>query len=562
MASVLRKGVAGLLFVTLLMAACVLAVSPAQPAFAADEAVSPVQLTGYETYTDHDGEANNTKTDDMRFHITAHFNDKIAIADAEKLLSELSIVLNFNLTLTAGTPDPNNMARYAEIAVGEDGKSLLFTLHLGFAPFSGNVNITAPNGLTQLTDAKGRPIVWQDINFFMSNGVKLLTLSQTAGLPSKNIAASVVKEVVAPATSIRGMIHMLFLKNGQPVGAVNNYGASIICHYHDYLNLNAEKFAAMIPGWFKTKYGIDYSMEINGDEVTVTEKRSAKGNVIDLRIFGYPQDRDTQADKTALNAAITKASAYDSTQYTPETYHAMRNELYIAQALAASPYYLQTEIDAQALKLQQACDSLVPGAGEADDDTVQFTTQAAAGYFEDVPGDYWAADSINYLAEIGVVHGKGEKVYAPDDEITRAEVVTMLGIIADIDPQKYTAGSFTDLEAGAWYIPYANWAAEAGIISAADEGIFAPRETVSREELAVLLHNFTKVCPIFASNAAVTIADEEEISEPAGRSVSYIVASGIIILDSEELFRPAEIVNRAQAADILIRYIALQNTGF
>ena len=65
------------------------------------------------------------------------------------------------------------------------------------------------------------------------------------------------------------------------------------------------------------------------------------------------------------------------------------------------------------------------------------TTFAAANPFSDVPADHWAYDAVAQLAQDGVINGYGDGSFRADDEINRAEVVTivnrLLGREADED---------------------------------------------------------------------------------------------------------------------------------
>jgi hypothetical protein len=54
-----------------------------------------------------------------------------------------------------------------------------------------------------------------------------------------------------------------------------------------------------------------------------------------------------------------------------------------------------------------------------------------ASLFTDIASVEWATESINELARLGVVNGKAEGIFAPDDTVTREEFVIILYRFAD-----------------------------------------------------------------------------------------------------------------------------------
>ncbi|ATW25590.1 S-layer homology domain-containing protein [Candidatus Formimonas warabiya] len=601
----------------------------------------PVKVISYTAATDHSGTAING-TDDQIIKLTVSFNEAVQIEDAAAAIDELSIKLNGSIDITS-TPTYTNggdFPVYATLVAGGDGKSLEFTLHFGFAPYAGYLTVQPDDEITQITGGDGTtPVAWSNIALYVPNGLQLQTLSQTVGEGST--PAAVTKKIIAPASSTRGMVHMLFLKNGVPVGTVNSFGANLTTHYHAYLTLNAATFAEMMPGWFNSAFNpnydehpedADYPITYDGDTVTITEKTVGEGDVLDLRIYAYPQDRDTQADKTALDALIAQASAINGSRYTTATYHALQNELYIARSMAGSIYYLQSEIDGEREALQTTIDSLrrtggSSGGGSSStqyytvsfdsqggssvssqrvekDDTVSrptkptranysfdgwytdkactkaydfsdavtgsFTlyakwTEAEPGlepepdqpagnsHFTDVPAGHWAAESIDYLVEKGIINGKTATTFAPDDNITRAEFVKILAGIAGIDTTKYSTSSFGDVAANAWFASYVAWAGEAGVSQGAD-GKFNPNAPITRQEMAAMIARFVEDvagATLPSVNEAVTFADNGRIAGYAADAVAMMQKAGIINGKGSNQFAPLDNATRAEAAKML-----------
>ena len=45
--------------------------------------------------------------------------------------------------------------------------------------------------------------------------------------------------------------------------------------------------------------------------------------------------------------------------------------------------------------------------------------------FKDIKG-HWCEDTINTLAEMGIIHGEDNENFEPDSECTKAEAATMI----------------------------------------------------------------------------------------------------------------------------------------
>ncbi|HJV46857.1 MAG TPA: trypsin-like peptidase domain-containing protein [Bacillota bacterium] len=51
---------------------------------------------------------------------------------------------------------------------------------------------------------------------------------------------------------------------------------------------------------------------------------------------------------------------------------------------------------------------------------------ASNGAFKDVETGYWAANAIEHLSDLGIIHGYKDGTFKPDDYVTRAEVASMI----------------------------------------------------------------------------------------------------------------------------------------
>ncbi len=172
--------------------------------------------------------------------------------------------------------------------------------------------------------------------------------------------------------------------------------------------------------------------------------------------------------------------------------------------------------------------------------------------FRDMAG-HWAAEAVAALAKRGIVTGVTEMTFEPDREITRAEFATLA--VKALNLKSNISAGFTDVPEGAWYAPFVNAAANAGLISGY-AGAFRPEEPITREEMAVVV---MKAYALRGGKAEAggleQFRDRGEISDWAAGSVAQAVKAGVIFGTTDDTFAPQENATRAQAAGMLWRML-------
>ncbi len=193
--------------------------------------------------------------------------------------------------------------------------------------------------------------------------------------------------------------------------------------------------------------------------------------------------------------------------------------------------------------------------------TIPVQVGASSVDFQDTK-EHWARDYIGKLAARGIVNGMGDNYYMPDDSLTRAQFLTMLAkTVYGLDTSQSTATGFTDVPDYEWFYNYVNWGYENGIVKGIDEVTFAPNNNITREQMAIMLSNFTRstgiVLPETTANTSFT--DSNFISEWANESVNKIVLAGIMGGYPEGDFIPQGNATRAEAAAVIYKYISIRD---
>ena len=116
---------------------------------------------------------------------------------------------------------------------------------------------------------------------------------------------------------------------------------------------------------------------------------------------------------------------------------------------------------------------------------------APVGRFDDVPRNHWAAGWIEELVADGISAGCGERLFCPDDLVSRAQLAVMVGkaiFSSHTAPPQHTDDNlFVDVDSDNWAAEWIEHLAGEGIVSECQVGQYCPDEAISRAELAVML---------------------------------------------------------------------------
>lgn len=186
----------------------------------------------------------------------------------------------------------------------------------------------------------------------------------------------------------------------------------------------------------------------------------------------------------------------------------------------------------------------------------QLMTPIVKKHFSDMENAVWAQEACEYLAEKGILSGKSEGVFAPEDKITREEFVTI--IVRGFGFEQYTDNNqFKDLSQSDWCYKYVLTANQNGIIQGVNEDYFGKGQNITRQDMATILYRVIKEKGIKAGMATnkPQFKDEADISDYAKEAVDYLAARGVINgMDNGE-FCGKDNALRAQAAQMIYKVL-------
>lgn len=176
--------------------------------------------------------------------------------------------------------------------------------------------------------------------------------------------------------------------------------------------------------------------------------------------------------------------------------------------------------------------------------------------FSDIGEAEWAKVAIEGLASKGIVSGRGDDKFYPNDVMTREEFVKLIVTAFDANDEDATA-SFADVAEDRWSYGVIASAARLGLVTGVDEGSFNPTGEITREDMAVIMYRLYDLVGLSDTSAELDFTDENAISGYAKTAVAELAGRKVINGMGDGSFAPKGIVTRAQAAKVVYELLAL-----
>ena len=172
--------------------------------------------------------------------------------------------------------------------------------------------------------------------------------------------------------------------------------------------------------------------------------------------------------------------------------------------------------------------------------------------FVDVSTDDWYYTAVEYLYNEGIMNGTSDTEFSPDYELNRATIVTILYRLEG-EPEVDTENTFSDVEPGEWYSDAVEWAASVGIVKGYEDGTFAPKKAVTREQLSAIIYRYAEYKGITIYETTVELGEEAVVSDWAKADVQWAVSEGLLV-DGENV-NATENATRAEVAAAIYTFL-------
>ena len=111
--------------------------------------------------------------------------------------------------------------------------------------------------------------------------------------------------------------------------------------------------------------------------------------------------------------------------------------------------------------------------------------------FTDVKLSSYYYDAVLWAVKNGVTSGTSATTFHPDNTVTRGQTVTFLYRNAG-SPDVETMGSFTDVAATSYYAQAVAWAVENDVAKGVSETAFAPNDNCTRAQIVTMIYRCRK----------------------------------------------------------------------
>jgi len=171
--------------------------------------------------------------------------------------------------------------------------------------------------------------------------------------------------------------------------------------------------------------------------------------------------------------------------------------------------------------------------------------------FADVPDEFWANNSIKYLATAGVMAGYPDGNFKPDRIVTRAELASILVKAKNIAVSApYTTG-YTDVSKKNWAAPYITVAVESGFLTGRKGNMFEPNRGATRAEAVAALVKFDSI-ELPTSLRAGPFPDMTA-KEWSSKYVAAAKEAGMLDYLQGQDFEAEKSITRAELAEIIAK---------
>lgn len=182
--------------------------------------------------------------------------------------------------------------------------------------------------------------------------------------------------------------------------------------------------------------------------------------------------------------------------------------------------------------------------------------------FRDVPLSHWAKKDIERMSDLGIIQGRSEGTFQPDQPITRQEFLKMLVLSAKNQVIKKPL-SFIDITDDSWSKKFIDLGSAAGWINGEiyqGNRMFFPNRTINRLEAVAMMARTPRINDLPAPEFIPGIEDRKDIQTWGVQHVEKLLYYDWIKGYRDATFRPEKLLTRAEAVTMLASFT--RNTEF
>lgn len=184
-------------------------------------------------------------------------------------------------------------------------------------------------------------------------------------------------------------------------------------------------------------------------------------------------------------------------------------------------------------------------------DVSMATVLSDSSVFSDFTDKDWFFSAVDRAVSSQIFHGRGNGIFDPGSNITRAEFLMALANLDGVDLSLYTDDSpFSDVTNMESSLSRAVlWAYDLGYVEGYSDETFRPNASISREQMCVIL---SKYAGLEKQEEPAAFEDDSKISSWAKDAVYACRDNGLISGVGNNRFNPKGTATRAQACAVAV----------
>lgn len=189
-------------------------------------------------------------------------------------------------------------------------------------------------------------------------------------------------------------------------------------------------------------------------------------------------------------------------------------------------------------------------------DVCQLGDKCPTKNFTDNPVTYWAHSDIDSVVSSGLFKGTSDTTFGPDIVMSRCMLITVLYRLEGSPDVTGYENRFTDVDADGYYYNALLWGSHNNISNGYSDGRFAPDDQLTREQLVTFLHRYANYkgynTDVYADIGGY--ADVSDVSPFARESMCWAIGAGIVNGIGNNTLSPQGSALRAQVAAMFNRF--------
>ncbi len=192
------------------------------------------------------------------------------------------------------------------------------------------------------------------------------------------------------------------------------------------------------------------------------------------------------------------------------------------------------------------------GNTEAEGNTDNTGTENNSLHFTDLGNHAWAVDSINSLADEGIIKGTSVNTFSPEANITRADFALLLVRAFELASDDTT--NFDDVLSSDYFAKELAVARNTGIVNGIGDNKYAPRNTITRQDMMVIVYRALTKLGVELEIADVEYEDFADVADYAKDAVKALITAGLVNGKSGKI-APTDYTTRAEVAVLIKRIL-------